>query len=111
MTTPLGVTGNSDRGADLTFVAMDEVNGNSIVNDGHVGFVIRNSSSFSVTVQTHVGMKFDEFLEVNPLTEELAPGAYYFFGRIPPSYNQPSDGLLVTTTGPCDIAVFAIAQA
>jgi hypothetical protein len=66
MPTPLQVTETEGRGSDLVFSGIDLDGGTSILNDGHVGFVIMNSGGTQVIVRVSVGAKYDEFLEVRP---------------------------------------------
>ena len=109
--TPLTVTPKEGRGTDINYVDADVVNGNTFANDGWTGLMCKNDTNAEVTLQVHVSAKFDEFLDVVPLTELLQPGAEYFFGLIPVRYNQPDGTALVTASSICKIAAFQIAPA
>jgi hypothetical protein len=105
----IAVSENTGRGADLDFVEIDPGDVVLIKNDGHMGFIVRNPTGVSVTINLEVADVYDGFIHIPPLSEVLASGEQYFFGRIPLKYNKADGMVSFTCDGACELAAFSVA--
>lgn len=86
--TALAVTHLATIGATLAFVASDQVNGNSVYNDGYTALLVKNTSGATVTLTIGTNNIQDGDLTLPPRVVTIAPTGAGEIGKVFGPFSQ-----------------------